>query len=136
MDAWLTRLLAPKPARHGTMIWWQGENAAAELCEALKERNIAHALAFGQGNEPMAALTDALVAAGLHVEWVQGKTPQARGDRTAILTDGAGYPQLQLGGKPCAVKRSETRRSFSLSAKRTRRKRTSPTRPKERFLMR
>ena len=40
MDAWLTRLLAPKPARHGTMIWWQGENAAAELCEALKERNI------------------------------------------------------------------------------------------------
>ena len=47
MDAWLTRLLAPKPARHGTMIWWQGENAAAELCEALKERNIAHSLAFG-----------------------------------------------------------------------------------------
>ena len=65
MDAWLTRLLAPKPARHGTIIWWQGENAAAELCEALKERNIAHALAFGQGSEPMAALTDALVAAGM-----------------------------------------------------------------------
>lgn len=93
MDAWLTRLLAPKPARHGTIIWWQGENAAAALCEALKERNIAHALAFGQGSEPMAALTDALVAAGLDVEWVQGKTPQARGDRTVILTDGAGYPQ-------------------------------------------
>ena len=92
MDAWLTRLLAPKPASHGQIIWWQGDNAAAELCEALKQRRIRHALAFGQGSEPMAALTDALVAAGLEVEWVQqGKNPQTRGDHTVILTDCAGY---------------------------------------------
>lgn len=93
MDAWLTRLLAPKPATHGTIAWWQGESAAAGLCEALQQRHIRHALAYGQGSEPMKVLTDALVVAGLELEWVQHKAPRHRGERTVILTDAAGYPQ-------------------------------------------
>ena len=60
MDAWLTRLLAPKPATHGAITWWQGESAAAQLCEALYNRQIHHALIFSQGSEAMKALADAL----------------------------------------------------------------------------
>lgn len=93
MDAWLTRLLAPKPATHGTIAWWQGESAAAGLCETLQQRHIRHVLAYGQGSEPMKTLTDALVAAGLELEWVQHKSPRHRGEKTVILTDAAGYPQ-------------------------------------------
>ena len=55
MDAWLTRLLAPKPATHGAITWWQGESAAAQLCEALYNRQIHHALIFSQGSEGVAA---------------------------------------------------------------------------------
>ena len=33
MDAWLTRLLAPKPATHGAITWWQGESAAANCAK-------------------------------------------------------------------------------------------------------
>ena len=100
MDAWLTRLLAPKPATHGAITWWQGESAAAQLCEALYNRQIHHALIFSQGSEAMKALADALVAAGLEVEWGHEKAARHRGERTVILADTAGFPEAsRLAGE-------------------------------------
>ena len=96
MDAWLTRLLAPKPATHGAITWWQGESAAAQLCEALYNRQIHHALIFSQGSEAMKALADALVAAGLEVEWGHEKAARHRGERTVILR----YRRLPGGFPP------------------------------------
>ena len=103
MDAWLTRLLAPKPATHGAITWWQGESAAAQLCEALYNRQIHHALIFSQGSEAMKALADALVAAGLEVEWGHEKAARHRGERTVILADTAGFPEAsRLAGRSTA----------------------------------
>lgn len=115
MDAWLTRLLAPKPATHGTIAWWQGEDAAAGLCETLLQRQIRHALVFSQGSAAIKTLAEALAAAGLEVEWGHEPAARHRGENTVILTDMAGLPAAsRLAGDMRRQARRDAQRLQSL----------------------